>query len=73
MGSKRIISAGNLAIGAQLEGDCARSSGFQTDAARAEVSAIGKQLKQEFGKDMDTVDFTAVPQQEYLVGNVRRP
>jgi putative ABC transport system permease protein len=47
--------------------------GVQTPAARAEVSAIGKQLKQEFGKDMDTVDFTAVPQQEYLVGNVRRP
>ena len=47
--------------------------GVQTEAARAEVSAIGKQLKQEFGKDMDTVDFTAVPQQEYLVGNVRRP
>jgi predicted lysophospholipase L1 biosynthesis ABC-type transport system permease subunit len=45
----------------------------RTAAARAEVSAIGKQLKQEFGKDMDTVDFTAVPQQEYLVGNVRRP
>jgi len=41
--------------------------------ARAEVSAIGKQLKQEFGKDMDAVDFTAVPQQEYVVGNVRRP
>ncbi len=43
------------------------------EQARAEVSAIGKQLKQEFGKDMDAVDFTAVPQQEYVVGNVRRP
>jgi ABC-type lipoprotein release transport system permease subunit len=47
--------------------------GAGIEQARAEVSAIGKQLKQEFGKDMDTVDFTAVPQQEYMVGNVRRP
>ena len=37
------------------------------------MSAIGKQLKQEFGKDMDAVNFTVVPQQEYMVGNVRRP
>jgi ABC-type antimicrobial peptide transport system permease subunit len=47
--------------------------GVAIEQARAEVSAIGKQLKQEFGKDMDVVDFTAVPQQEYMVGNVRRP
>jgi putative ABC transport system permease protein len=47
--------------------------GFGIEQARAEVSAIGKQLKQEFGKDMDVADFTAVPQQEYMVGNVRRP
>src|SRR6185369_6900507 len=30
-----------------------------------------KQLKQEHGKDMDAVDFAVVPQQEYMVGNVR--
>jgi putative ABC transport system permease protein len=42
-----------------------------TEQARAEVSAIGKQLKQEYGKDMDAVDFAMVPQQEYMVGNVR--
>jgi putative ABC transport system permease protein len=47
--------------------------GIGIEQARAEVSAIGKQLKQEFGKDMDVADFTAIPQQEYLVGNVRRP
>jgi ABC-type antimicrobial peptide transport system permease subunit len=47
--------------------------GVAIEQARAEVSAIGKQLKLEFGKDMDVVDFTAVPQQEYMVGNVRRP
>ena len=37
----------------------------------AEVSAIGRQLKQEYGKDMDAVDFATVSQQEYMVGNVR--
>jgi ABC-type antimicrobial peptide transport system permease subunit len=47
--------------------------GVKAETARAEVSAIGKQLKQEFGKDMSAVDFTVIPQQEYLVGNVRRP
>src|SRR5215213_3197487 len=43
------------------------------EQARAEVSAIGKQLKQENGKDMDAVEFTLIPQQEYMVGNVRSP
>ena len=43
------------------------------EQARAEVSAVGKQLKQENGKDMDGVDFTLIPQQEYMVGNVRNP
>ena len=41
------------------------------EQASGEVSAIGKQLKQEFGKDMNSVDFAVVPQQEYIVGNVR--
>jgi ABC-type lipoprotein release transport system permease subunit len=41
------------------------------EQARAEVSTIGKQLKQEYGKDMDAVDFALTPQQEYMVGNVR--
>src|SRR6266478_1758204 len=45
--------------------------GIKTEQAYAEVSAIGKQLKQEYGKDMDAVNFTVVPQQEYMVGNVR--
>ena len=43
------------------------------EQARAEVSAIGKQLKQEFGKDKDGIDFALIPQQEYMVGNVRQP
>ena len=47
--------------------------GVSPEQARAEVSGIGKQLKQENGKDMDAVDFTLIPQQEYMVGNVRTP
>src|SRR5882724_211751 len=47
--------------------------GIKTEQAIAEVSAIGKQLKQEYGKDVDAADFAVVPQQEYMVGNVRRP
>jgi len=42
-----------------------------TEQAHTEISAIAKQLKQEHGKDVDAVDFTVVPQQEYMVGNVR--
>ncbi len=45
--------------------------GITAEQAYADVSAISKQLKQEFGKDIDGVDFAVVPQQEYMVGNVR--
>src|SRR6266511_6481525 len=45
--------------------------GIKLEQARAEVSTIGKQLKQEHGKDMDAVGFDLIPQQEYMVGNVR--
>jgi len=44
---------------------------IKIEEARAEISTIGKQLKQEHGKEMDAVDFALTPQQEYLVGNVR--
>jgi putative ABC transport system permease protein len=44
---------------------------IKIEQARAEVSTIGKQLKQEHGKEMDAVDFALIPQQEYVVGNVR--
>jgi putative ABC transport system permease protein len=44
---------------------------IKIEQARGEVSSIGKQLKQEHGKDMDAVDFALIPQQEYMVGNVR--
>src|SRR5687768_4900721 len=39
--------------------------------ARAELSGIASQLKQEHGKATDAVDFAVIPQQEYLVGDVR--
>jgi len=41
------------------------------DQARAELTQMAKQLKQEYGKEMDAVDFAVVPQQEYMVRNVR--
>ena len=41
------------------------------EQARAEVSSIGKQLKQVYGSDTDAVDFTLTPQLEFMVGNVR--
>ena len=44
---------------------------IKIEQARAELSAIGKQLKEEYGKDMDAVDFTLTPLQEDMVGNVR--
>ena len=39
--------------------------------ANAELSQIAKQLKQDHGKEIDAVDFAVVPQQEYMVRNVR--
>jgi putative ABC transport system permease protein len=41
--------------------------------ARADLSALGRQLKQENGEGTDAADFAVVPLQEYLVGGVRRP
>jgi putative ABC transport system permease protein len=40
--------------------------------ARAELSNISRQLKQEYGNDVDAIDFTLIPQQEYEVGSTRR-
>lgn len=58
-------SAHNWSVVARLR------PGVTTEQAYADVSAISKQLKQEFGKDVDGVDFAVVSQQEYMVGNVR--
>ena len=46
-------------------------SNSSIEQANAELSQLAKQLKQEHGKDMDAVDFAVVPQQEYMVGNIR--
>ena len=40
-------------------------------AARADLSAIGKQLKQENGEATKASDFALIPLQEYLVGRVQ--
>lgn len=45
--------------------------GVTLDAARADLSAIGQQLKEENGAGTDASDFTLIPLQEYLVGNAR--
>jgi putative ABC transport system permease protein len=45
--------------------------GVSLEQARADTSAIGRQLKEESGKDMDAVDFALIPLHEYMVGNVR--
>jgi putative ABC transport system permease protein len=58
-------TAHNWSVVARLRPD------VTTEQAYADVNGIAKQLKQEFGKDMDGVDFAVVPQQEYMVGNVR--
>jgi predicted permease len=39
--------------------------------ARADVSAISKQLRRTYGESMDAVDFAVVPLQPYLTSNVR--
>jgi putative ABC transport system permease protein len=45
--------------------------GVTTQQAKTEVSAIANQLKQAYGKGMDAVNFTVIPQQEYMVGQLR--
>ncbi len=41
------------------------------ETTRAEVSSLGRQLRQEHGEAMDAVDFAVIPLQEYMVGRVR--
>jgi putative ABC transport system permease protein len=45
--------------------------GVELAQARAELSSIGKKLKQQYGKDVDAVDIAVIPQQEYMVGKAR--
>ncbi|HSE25471.1 MAG TPA: ABC transporter permease [Pyrinomonadaceae bacterium] len=44
--------------------------GITIEQAGAEVSLIGQQLKETYGKDMDAVDFALVPLQSFITRNV---
>jgi len=46
---------------------------IKIETASAELSAISEQLRREFGKDINTADFIAISQQDYVVGKVRKP
>lgn len=46
--------------------------GTTIDQARADVTLIGKQLKQTYGEQIDLVDFALIPLQIYLTHNVRQ-
>lgn len=46
--------------------------GVRLEQARAELSGIGKQLKQENGAKIDLVDMAAMPLQEAMVGEARK-
>ena len=47
-------------------------SDITIEQARADVSLIGKQLKQDYGEQIDLVDFALIPLQTYLTRNVRQ-
>ena len=47
-------------------------AGVTLEQARADLSAIGRQLKEEHGKSVDAAGLAAVPLREFLVGDVRR-
>ncbi|HEY7182756.1 MAG TPA: ABC transporter permease, partial [Blastocatellia bacterium] len=46
--------------------------GVSLEQARAELSGIGKQLKQENGAEINLVDIAAMPLQEAMVGEARK-
>ncbi|MGH9842153.1 MAG: ABC transporter permease [Blastocatellia bacterium] len=46
-------------------------NGVTLAQARTEVSALGRQLKQQFGKETDAADFALIPQHEFLVRDVK--
>ncbi|HEX8088172.1 MAG TPA: ABC transporter permease [Blastocatellia bacterium] len=58
-------SAHNWSVVARLR------PGSTLEMARADVSAISRQLKEENGRDMDAADFAIIPLHEYIVGSVR--
>ncbi|MEK6299720.1 MAG: ADOP family duplicated permease [Acidobacteriota bacterium] len=58
-------SAHNWSVVARLRLD------VSLEAARSDASAIGRQIKEENGKDVDAVDLALMPLQEAMVGKVR--
>ncbi len=46
-------------------------AGVTLEQARADLGAIGRQLKQQYGKDTDAVSFALTPIQEFQAKNVR--
>jgi ABC-type antimicrobial peptide transport system permease subunit len=58
-------SAHNWSVVARLK------SGVTLAQARADLSAIARQIKQEHGKDMDAVDIAAIPLHEFIVGDTK--
>lgn len=48
-------------------------AGTTIEDAAAEVSALGRSLKQQYGDQMDAVDFRLKPMREELYGDYRRP
>jgi ABC-type antimicrobial peptide transport system permease subunit len=46
-------------------------AGVTLAQAKTEVSALGRQLKQQFGKETDATDFALIPQHDFLVRDVK--
>jgi predicted permease len=46
--------------------------GTTLDQARADVTLIGKQLKQTYGEQIDAVDFALIPLQTFITRSVRQ-
>jgi predicted permease len=46
--------------------------GTSLEQARADISLIGKQLRQSYGEKIDAVNFALIPLQEYLTRNIRQ-
>jgi putative ABC transport system permease protein len=46
-------------------------SGVSLEQASADLSAVGKQLKAQYGTQTNAEDFALIPLQEFLVGKVR--
>jgi len=47
-------------------------AGVTIEQARAELSGIGKRLRERYGEQMDAVDFALLPLQDFLTRNVRQ-